>query len=128
MSMFITTGATIKCAFGTAPCALTATSAPTHLCEGKTIATIQDAASGVNISTFGLCQTLSNPQVAAATAAALGVLTPQPCVPVTQSWIPTGTPILLDGKPVLTQDSQCMCAYGGTIAIMNPGQTSAIAQ
>lgn len=114
------------CTFGTAPSQLVATNAPTLMCEGKTVGTIQDAAPGVNIMPFGLCTTLSNPQVAAATAAAFGVLTPQPCIPVTQSWIPSGKTTMMGGKPVLSQDCQCMCSYGGNIGIRSPGQTKTL--
>ena len=42
-----------------------------------------------NIPGFGACMSPMNPQVIAATAAALGVFTPQPCIPVTTSpWAP----------------------------------------
>lgn len=65
---------------------------------------------------------MGNPTVAAATAAAAGVLTPQPCTPSpTGVWMCPGK-IRVGGKPVLTNDGTLMCAYGGTIAIKNPGQ------
>ena len=54
--------------------------------------------------------------VAAATAAALGVLTPAPCVPATVAWIPTKPTVMLDNAPILTSDAKCMCSYGGVIS------------
>lgn len=123
MGVIVTTGASVMCTFGTAPASLTVTSQNTILGEGKPVATIGDT----TISTCGMCSSLGNPQVASATAAALGVLTPQPCVPVfAGSWIPGGTGILAGGKPCLTNEGRGMCAYGGSLSIVNPGQSRVI--
>ncbi|HRW05750.1 MAG TPA: PAAR-like protein, partial [Caldilineaceae bacterium] len=68
--------------------------------------------------------TLSNPQVAAATSAALGVLTPQPCIPVTtQPWAPGSPMVTIRNQPALNNGSTCLCQWGGVITITNPGQT-----
>ncbi len=124
MGMAINMGAQCLCTFGTGPAPITVTSQSKVLIDGKPAATIQDAAPMSNVGPFAMCTTLSNPQVASATAAALGVLTPQPCVPVTTgAWIPSGGSVLIDGKPALTQECKLMCTYGGQITIMNPGQT-----
>ena len=120
--MLVNSGAQIMCTFGTAPSTLMATNAPLVLSDGKPTATITDAAPIANIAPFGMCTSLANPQVAAATAAALGVLTPQPCIPATSAWIPAGSMVLAQGKPCLTQDCKCMCMYAGQISIVNPGQ------
>jgi hypothetical protein len=74
----------------------------------------------VNIPTFGMCRSPANPTVAAATAAALGVLTPMPCVPVTTPWTPGVATVLLRGMPALDASSKCMCAYGGQISVTTP--------
>ncbi|HEV8379797.1 MAG TPA: DUF4280 domain-containing protein, partial [Tepidisphaeraceae bacterium] len=66
---------------------------------------------------------LANPQVASATSAAMGVLTPQPCIPVTTSpWTPGASKATIGGMPALTDSSTCMCNWMGTISITNPGQ------
>ena len=124
MGQAAVTGATMTCPFAAAPVPvpLNVTSNSQVLIDGKPAGTIQDAGAMVNIPSFGMCTTLSNPQVAAATAAALGVLTPQPCVPQTQSFIPTQAKVLVGGKPCLTGDCSVMCMYGGKISIMMPGQ------
>ena len=84
-----------------------------------------DAAPMANITSFGMCSNPANPQVAAATAAALGVLTPQPCVPaIAGAWV--GGKVLIGGKPCLTLESTCMCSYGGKVTIVNPGQAKVI--
>ena len=44
-----------------------------------------------SVPPFGLCTSMANPQVAAATAAAQNVLTPQPCQPVLSPWSPGAT-------------------------------------
>jgi hypothetical protein len=80
----------------------------------------------MNIMPFGMCTSPGNPQVAAATAAALGVLTPQPCIPATSSpWAPGSPQVMLANQPALNDTSTCMCMWAGVITITNPGQTEA---
>ena len=123
----VVTGATCMCPFGVAPAAIMSTNNQTVLVGGVPACVITDAAPMANITGFGMCTTLSNPAVASATAAALGVLTPQPCMPaIAGVW--TGGTTLIGGKPCLTQTSNCMCAYGGTITIVNPGQMTVVAE
>lgn len=117
-------GASVVCSFGGAPANLNVTSQTTLFVDGKLAATIQDAAPIVNVPGCGMCTSLMNPQVQAATAAALGVLTAQPCVPAPAGmWTPTQTKAFAEGKPCLANDSKLMCAYGGQITVVNPGQT-----
>ena len=81
----------------------------------------------VNIGPFGLCTTPTNPQVAAATAAAMGTLTPQPCVPVTPvPWAPGSPTVLVDGQPALNSSSTCACQWGGVISIVAPGSATTV--
>ncbi len=121
-------GANLMCSFGTAPAPIKVTSQQMVLTEGKPAATIQDCAPMSNVGPFAMCTTLSNPAVASATAAALGVLTPQPCTPVPAgTWIPTKPTVLVGGKPCLTQDCKMMCSYGGNISVTLPGQTTVMA-
>jgi hypothetical protein len=76
-----------------------------------------------NVMSFGMCMTLSNPQVAAATSAALGVFTPQPCIPVTTApWTPGSPTVMIGNKPALNNSCTLMCMWGGVISVMNPGQ------
>ena len=114
-------GAMIMCSFGLAPSTLTVV-APRPTVEGRPVATIADVAPGANIAPFGMCQSLANPTVAAATAAALGVLTPMPCVPVVPApWTPLAPQMTAGGIPVLVAGATCVCAFGGSISLSMPG-------
>jgi hypothetical protein len=124
MGFAVCGGAQMMCSFGMAPSALsvlpqnkTLTSAP--------IANIMDNKPIVNIPPFGMCTSLANPTVASATSAALGVLTPMPCVPVTTGpWAPGCPSVMIAGNPALNNTSKLMCAYGGVIQITNPMATT----
>jgi hypothetical protein len=71
-----------------------------------------------------MCKTQANPQVAAATAAAMGVLTPMPCIPViTAPWSPGASLAEIDGQKALTDDSKCTCAWTGSVEITDPGNS-----
>ena len=89
MALPVVDGATLKCTMGTSTCSLTVLPTNRVQMEGAYAANIMDYIPMANISGFGNCITLSNPTVAAATSAALGVLTPQPCIPVIAApWAP----------------------------------------
>jgi hypothetical protein len=112
----------MACTFGLAPSTLNVTS-NTKVLVSAPIATINDHSPGSNIPPFGMCTSLANPTVASATAAALGVLTPMPCVPNTPApWTPGSTGVLVGGVPVLSNMSKLTCVYGGMISIVSPGQ------
>lgn len=117
----VVTGAMTSCSFGMAPSTLNVVG-PRPTVEGRPAATIMDIAPMVNIAPFGMCSTLSNPMVAGATAAALGVLTPMPCLPaVPAPWTPLAPQLLIGKLPALVAGSTCNCVYGGVISIGFPG-------
>ena len=79
----------------------------------------------VNIMPFGVCASLANPTTASATSAAMGVLTPTPCIPVVPApWAPGSPTVLIANQPALNNPSKCMCTYLGVISIVMPGQTT----
>lgn len=115
-------GSMLKCNKGVAPSTLICT-VPLVTAESPPAATIMDFAPIANIPPFGMCTSQANPAVAAATAAALGVLTPMPCVPVTTPWTPGDPTVLIAGQPALDASSKCMCAWGGEITIQTSDVT-----
>ena len=111
----------VKCAMGTTPSPLAVLPAPRVMVASQPAATIMDFKPMSNISSFGMCLSPANPQVAAATAAALGVFTPQPCIPATSSpWAPGAPTVLIAGQPALTNTSTCQCMWGGVITVTSP--------
>ncbi len=124
MGLLVAATAQCMCSMGIAPSVLTVLPDKMVLGENKPAATIMDNKPMVNIMPFGMCRSPANPQVAAATAAALGVLTPMPCVPVTPApWAPGSPTVLIKNQPALNNSCKLMCNWGGVISIMNPGTT-----
>jgi hypothetical protein len=122
MSQQVVAGAELMCTFGLAPAALVVLPEARVLAEGRPAATIMDSKPIVNITTFGMCTSPANPQVAAATAAAMGVLTPMPCVPATMApWLPGAVNVLVGGVPALDNTSMCLCNWGGEVTIAMAG-------
>ncbi len=110
-------GAVTRCSFGLAPSVLNVLPVNRVLVSNLPAANILDSKPIVNIVPFGMCNSIANPTVATATAAALGVLTPMPCIPVTGSpWI-SASRVLLADMPIATTDSKCMCTWGGVITV-----------
>ena len=124
----MTATAPTLCTMGMMPSLLNVLPAARCTAGPMAAASIMDNIPFVNIVPFGLCRSLANPAVAAATAAALGVLTPMPCTPVIPGpWVPGSPTVLVGGKPALTNASKCLCAYGGVISITFPGQVTVMA-
>jgi hypothetical protein len=126
MSQLVGQGAMLKCSFGMVPGTLTVLpKGPMVNAGGAMAANINDYIPVANIAPFGMCITPTNPQVAAATSAALGVLTPQPCIPiVTAPWVPGSPNVMVNGAPALSNLSTCMCQWGGVITVTSPGQAT----
>lgn len=124
MGFCVCGGASLSCSFGMAPSVLNVLPAA-RVMSSMPVASIMDYIPMTNIMPFGMCQSMANPTVAAATAAAMGTLTPMPCLPVTTApWTPGSPTVLVGGKPALNNSCKLMCAYGGVIQITNPGTTN----
>lgn len=116
--------ATCTCSFGAVPAVLTVTSQQTVSICKMPAATIQDGAALSNVPTFGMCSNPANPTVASATAAAMGVLTPMPCVPATVAWAPGCPTVTVCKRPLLNSTSKLTCSYGGVIQVtVTPAMT-----
>jgi hypothetical protein len=126
MGIAVVSGATYMCSFGTTPGTLNVTSQAATILSNMPAATIQDVAPMASVTPCGMCTTVSNPAVAAATAAALGVLTPQPCIPVPVGVWLGGKGPMISGIPGLSNEAKLLCSYGGMINIVSPGQSKVL--
>ena len=119
-------GAVLKCSFGMAPSSLMVLP-DAKVINSMPVATVMDNKPMVNIMPFGMCQSMANPTVAAATAAAMGVLTPMPCIPVTTApWVPGSPTVLVANKPALNKNCTLMCNWGGVIQIQMGAPTISV--
>jgi hypothetical protein len=124
MALQVCSGATLKCSFGVAPSSLVVLPINRVLTVTPD-ANIMDNKPLVNIMPFGMCSSIANPTVATATAAASGVLTPMPCIPVIPApWVPGSPTVLIANIPALNNTSKLMCAWLGVIEVVYPGQTT----
>lgn len=123
MPMQVCMGAMMQCSFGMAPSSLVVLPKNMVFTDQVPDANIMDHIPMVNIMPFGMCMSLANPTVAAATAAALGVLTPMPCIPNTPTpWVAGAPTVLLANFPTLDNVSTLMCMWAGVIQFTTPGE------
>lgn len=122
MPSIVISGAQLQCDQGSSPSSLTVLPTNATDADEKPAATVDDHLPMVNVAPFGMCKSMANPQVAAATAAAQGVLTPQPCVPVLPApWSPGSPNVVIKDRPALTADSKCSCAWAGSVSVSDSG-------
>jgi hypothetical protein len=125
MPLHVCSGAMMQCTFGLAPSSLVVLPANQMMTGNMPAANIMDNKPMVNIMPFGMCNSLANPTVAAATSAALGVLTPMPCVPMTTApWAPGAATVMLGNMPALNDSSKLVCNWGGMISVTFAGQAT----
>ena len=125
MAKQVVMSALLKCSQGVAPSALIVLPVNGTMAGFLLAANVMDYIPLVNILTFGMCNSKSNPVVITATAAAQGVHTPMPCIPMTTSpWSPGSPTVKIGGQKALNDESTCKCSWNGTIEVSNPGQTS----
>ena len=123
MAQLVALSASMSCTFGAAPSTLIV-SFPTVTADKKMAANILDSIPISNIPPFGACSSLAYPPTISATAAASGVLTPTPCVPLTAPWAPGSPTVTLRKSPALNSTSKCMCSWAGVISISVAGTTT----
>ena len=115
----------MQCSFGMAPSSLVVLPANHTFTAQVPDANIMDHVAMVNILPFGMCTSLANPTVAAATSAAMGALTPMPCIPNTPApWVPGAPTVILGNAPALDNLSKLMCVWGRLIQIAAPGEVT----
>ena len=125
MPLQVCMGAMMQCSFGVAPSSLVVLPTNKVMTNMVPDANIMDHIPMVNIMPFGMCTSIANPTVAAATAAALGVLTPMPCIPATPApWVAGAPTVLLGNFPSLDNVSQLMCMWAGVITFVDAGETT----
>ncbi len=123
MPLQVCMGAMMQCTFGMAPSSLVVLPTNKVMTNMVPDANIMDHIPMTNIMPFGMCTSPANPTVAAATAAALGVLTPMPCIPNTPApWIAGAPTVLLGNFPTLDNVSQLMCIWAGVITFTDAGE------
>ncbi|MFK7945839.1 MAG: DUF4280 domain-containing protein [Paracoccaceae bacterium] len=116
------TTAQMKCSMGSAPSTFVAT--PKQVRSGNQDAgNIMDHKPLVNIPPFGTCMSLGFPATASATSAAMGALTPMPCIPNTPApWITGALTVPTSFFPALNDTACLTCIWGGLIKFSSPGQ------
>jgi Domain of unknown function (DUF4280) len=125
MPLQVCMGAMMQCSFGMAPSSLVVLPTNRVMTNQVPDANIMDHIPMVNIMPFGMCTSIANPVVASATAAALGVLTPMPCIPATPApWVAGAPTVLLGNFPSLDNVSQLMCMWAGVITFVDAGEAT----
>jgi hypothetical protein len=125
MPLQVCMGAMMQCSFGMAPSSLVVLPTNRVMTNQMPDANIMDHIPMTNIMPFGMCMSIANPVVASATAAALGVLTPMPCIPATPApWVAGASTVLLGNFPSLDNVSQLMCMWAGVITFVDAGEVT----
>jgi hypothetical protein len=120
MPELVSSGATVQCSFGTTPATFAASGTQVTAIGG--VGVVTDVGPDC-VPPFGMCMSLANPQVASATSAADGVLSPQPCQPALSPWSPGSARVTVGPVAALDDSSTCSCDWAGVVTVGDAGQT-----
>jgi hypothetical protein len=114
-------GSLSRCSKGSNPSRLNILPITRVFVEGNPLGNIQDKEPFLNIHPYGICFSMENPEVIAATAAALGVLVPMPCVPmICTPWILTSRTRVGGHFMGLNKRAKNICVWAGHLEISLP--------
>ncbi|TYQ16964.1 UNVERIFIED_CONTAM: uncharacterized protein DUF4280 [Acetivibrio alkalicellulosi] len=123
MSSYVVQGAKLKCSMGDSDSTFKVPMDHKVYINNKPQGNIMDFKPTVNILPFGMCKSLLNPVVAAATAANYGKLQEMPCIPATtMPWINGKMDVLIENFPAMLKKSTTMCMWCGIISVKDDGQ------
>ena len=124
MAKCVCSGAKIKCSFGAGPKSMMVLPLNRTLTASvKPIANVLDIIPFVNIPAFGNCLSPANP-MNWKMAGPVPVFIPSSCIPIPVSpWSPGAKKTKIGKQPVVLANSKTMCAWAGSISVVNPGQT-----
>jgi Domain of unknown function (DUF4280) len=123
MPLLAADGAILACDKGTMPSPLGVIAVnPQIKAVTKLAAEVTDCKPALNIRSFGMCNSMGNPAVQAATELNKGVLTPQPCTPNVISAWSGATIVTIRRKPAIHVGSSTSCTFGGSIDIKDAVQ------
>lgn len=103
---FLCSGATLKCTQGDSQSEYVVLPTKKVFINNKPLAIVSDMKPMVNIKPFGMCKSMANPAVAAATAANKGQLKKMPCIPNTVKPWSEGVRYFMVGEPVPCDNSK----------------------
>lgn len=116
-------GATCRCTFGTAIIPIQVIPIDgVKICNRPAVKQLDTNL--FNISSFGMCSSLSNPLVITLMNT---IIIPTVCVPkivTPPGWNVSKMNIKIGGQYPCSMGDTCMCAYGGIISILNANQST----
>ena len=105
--LYVCSGARLKCSAGSTPSQLQVVSGHNSKVCGNLIANIMDYQAMTNVQTFGYCK-----------------ITKSSCAPSLPSpWTKVKNDVQVGKEPALLEGSKLICAIGGQIEIVDPGQS-----
>lgn len=117
MSLIVTSGAMLRCTFGSQMSPMVLSSPGNVQAGGRQLAVLTDLAPITASPHFGQCASPANPT--------WGVHHLGDCTPLAQTpWAPPSATVFTKNLPVINMGSQCMCRWGGIITVQTAAQNN----